>query len=121
MISKPLLKFRQLPKRPAMHIETTAIILSEQRITKALITLRGCADGSALLLFEYGNNRLSHDVTQFTSGRSKAVFIFWPIMIAIACPLFCFSSNCVALFRIVWWKYTGEELSYWLAACFVLC
>ena len=47
-----------------MHIETTYIILSKQRITKALIRLRGCAGWSVSLLFAYGKNRFSHDIAQ---------------------------------------------------------
>ena len=37
-----------------LHIETTDIILSKQRIKEALIRLRGCAGCSAPLLFAYG-------------------------------------------------------------------
>ena len=45
-----------------MDIETRGIILSGQRRTKALISLRGCAGWSAPLLFAYGINRFSHDL-----------------------------------------------------------
>ena len=45
-------------------IETRGIILSRQRTTKALI----CAGWSAPLLFAYGKNRFSHDVTRIKGG-----------------------------------------------------
>ena len=45
-----------------LDIETTDIILSKQRITKALIRLRGCAGWSAPLLFAHGINRFSQDM-----------------------------------------------------------
>ena len=47
--------------------ETRDIILSRQRTTKVLISLRGCAGRSAPLLFAYGKNRFSHDEAQFDS------------------------------------------------------
>ena len=45
-----------------LDIESSGIILSKQRITKALIRLHGCAGWSVPLLFAYGINRFSHDV-----------------------------------------------------------
>ena len=51
-----------------MHVETTNIILSKHRITKALIRLCGYAGRSAPLLFAYGKNRFSHD--------SAPIFLF---------------------------------------------
>ena len=47
-----------------MTVETRDIILSRQRITKALIRLHGCAGWSAPLLFAYGKNKFSHDGAQ---------------------------------------------------------
>ena len=44
-----------------MHTETTDTILSKQRITKALIRLRGCA---------YAKNRFSRDVAPMTGCLS---------------------------------------------------
>ena len=41
------------------YTETRGIILSRQRITKALIRLRGCAGWSASLLFAYAKSRFS--------------------------------------------------------------
>ena len=106
-----------------LQIETTDIILSKQRTTKPLIRMRGRADLSARLLFAYGKNRFSHDVAQFTSDRSNAVFLLCSIIIASLSLLVRFSVSLrilLAFFMIVWWKYAGEELPYWLSACFVL-
>ena len=49
-------------KLEILDIETRGIILSKQRITRALTRLRRCAGWSAPLLFAYGYNRFSHDV-----------------------------------------------------------
>ena len=49
-----------------LDIASMDIILSNQRTTKALIRLRGCAGWSAPLLFAYGKNRFSNDVAQIT-------------------------------------------------------
>ena len=46
-----------------VHVASIGIILSRQQTTKALIRLRCCADWSAPLLFAFGKNRFSHDVT----------------------------------------------------------
>ena len=46
-------------------IASKDIILSKQRTTKVLIRLCGCAGWSAPLLFAYGINRYSHDVSHF--------------------------------------------------------
>ena len=54
-------------------IETTGIILSRQRTTKAQFRLRGCAGWSAPLLFAYGKSRFSHAVAHMTSGLKPVV------------------------------------------------
>ena len=48
-------------------IETRGIILSKQRITKALIRLRR-------MLFAYGKNKFSHDVARIVSSDVMQVF-----------------------------------------------
>ena len=45
-------------------IASIGIILSRQRITKALIRLHKCAGWSAPLLFAYGKSRFCHDVAR---------------------------------------------------------
>ena len=50
------------------NVETRDIILPRQRKTKALIKLRRCEASSAPLLFAYGINRFSHDVTHMFIG-----------------------------------------------------
>ena len=57
---KPAQKF----DRGFSDTETRGIILSQQRTTKTLNRLRGCAGLSAPLLFAYEINRFSHDVAQ---------------------------------------------------------
>ena len=52
-------------------LKTRDIILSRQRIAKALIRLRGCAGWSAPLMFAYGKNRFSHDVAQIKTSISR--------------------------------------------------
>ena len=54
-------------KLDILDIETKGIILSKQRITKALIRLRGCTGWSAPLLFAYVINRFPHDVAHILS------------------------------------------------------
>ena len=59
-----------------LDIETRSIILSQQRITKALIRLRRCTGWSEPLLFAYVINRFSHDMADiyiFQLGKDK-----WP-------------------------------------------
>ena len=51
------------------------IILSGQRITKALIRLRGCAGWSGPLLFAYGKNRFFQDVAHINKICFKARYI----------------------------------------------
>ena len=56
-----------------LDIETRGIIISQQRITKTLIRLCGCAGWSAPLLFAYGKNRFSHDVTHMKPDKRTYV------------------------------------------------
>ena len=65
-------------------IETTDIILYEQRIIKVLIRLRGCAGWSAPLLFAYGINRFSHDVAHKTAFSDGTLY-YRMIHIHISC------------------------------------
>ena len=64
-------------------IETRSIILSRQRTTKVLSSLRGCAGWSAPLLFAYWINRFSHDVahseTNLVLSLRKLMHIVLPI------------------------------------------
>ena len=53
-------------------IASRGIILSRQRTTKALIRLRRWAGWSVPLLYAYGKNRFSHDVTH--------IFQLWNIL-----------------------------------------
>ena len=63
---KPACAAREARQRLEISdIETRGIILSRQRTTKVLISLRG----SAPLLFTYGINRFSHDVAHMTTNR----------------------------------------------------
>ena len=56
-------------------IETRGIILSRQRTTKALFSVRGCAGCSAPLLFAYGINRFSHVVAYMVNSLKD--FLLW--------------------------------------------
>ena len=58
-----LLSYRSKLSHEIANIETRDIILSRQRIRKALIRLYGCAGWSAPFLFAYGLN-MSHDEAQ---------------------------------------------------------
>ena len=59
-----------------LDIETRGIIISQQRIIKALIRLRGCAGWSAPLLFAFCKNRFSHDVAHVSSyTHAYALFL----------------------------------------------
>ena len=63
----------QIRLKPAcLHVKTKDIILSKQRITKALIRLRGCAGWSAPLLFAYGNTGFLMTWLNYNTAQAKS-------------------------------------------------
>ena len=67
-----------------LDVTTRGVVLSMQRTTNALFRLRGCAGWSAPLLFAYGINRFSHDVTQIVLRHcSEKLFVSTSVWIYI--------------------------------------
>ena len=62
-------------------IKTRGIILSKQRVTKALNSLCGCAGWSASLLFANGKNRFSHDVTHLPGVDFDCIGSGWLLQV----------------------------------------
>ena len=68
--SNPSAHLQRLARsRDILGTATTGIILSSQRITKALIRLHQCTGWSVPLLFAYGINRFCHDAAQSVSQK----------------------------------------------------
>ena len=85
--------------------ETRHIILSRQRTTKALIRLRGCADWSAPLLFAYGLNRFSRDVTQLVDKD----------------PMLPHDHNCKDMQADLCLCWGHSSLSFFFSVCLLKC